>query len=80
MGIIISLIIGGIVGYAAGRIMHLKTSAIGYIALGIGGGLIGGVIASLLNLVAYGRLGQAALSLVGALLLILILRKLKWIQ
>jgi uncharacterized membrane protein YeaQ/YmgE (transglycosylase-associated protein family) len=78
--LIIALIIGGVVGWLAGQILKLRTSTIGYIALGMGGGLVGNIIARLINISAYGWIGSAAISLGGALLLILILRQLKWIR
>lgn len=80
ISIITAIIVGGIVGWLAGRIMKLRTSTIGYVALGIGGGLIGRGIAELLGIHAYTLLGSAALSLVGALVLILLLRRLRWVS
>ncbi len=80
MGIIVAIIVGGVVGWMAGQILKLRTSTLGYIGLGIGGGLVGALIAELLSIAAYGLLGRAALSLVGALVLILVLRQLKLIR
>jgi uncharacterized membrane protein YeaQ/YmgE (transglycosylase-associated protein family) len=75
--LVVAIVIGGIVGWLAGRIMKLQTNALGYIALGMGGALVGGVIARVLGLAAYSVLGSAALSLVGAVVLIVVLRKLE---
>lgn len=80
MSIIIAIIIGGVVGWLAGQLMKLKTSTIGYVALGIGGGLIGRGVAQLIGVYAVTPLGSAALSLLGAVALIALLRGLNLIR
>lgn len=78
MGWIISLIIGGIVGWLASIIM--KTNAqmglIANVVVGIVGSLLGNWIAGMLGLVAAGGLLRFGIALAGAVLLIFVLGKL----
>ena len=78
MGLIISLIIGGIVGWLASIIM--KTDAqmglIANVLVGVVGSWLGFMVAGLLGLSATGGIGRFIVALGGAVLLILILRKL----
>lgn len=78
MSWIISLIIGGIVGWIASIIM--KTNAqMGWIAnvlVGVIGSALGFWIAGLLGLTATGGIGRFIISIIGAVLLIVILRAL----
>ena len=77
MGFIVAIIIGGIIGWLASIIM--KTNAqmglIANIVVGIVGSLIGHWAAGALGIAAAGTLGEfSSLSLVGAVVLIAILR------
>lgn len=78
MGWIISLIIGGIVGWLASIIM--KTNAqmglIANILVGIVGSLLGSWLAGLLGITAEGSILRFLIALGGAVLLIFILGKL----
>ncbi|MES2879839.1 MAG: GlsB/YeaQ/YmgE family stress response membrane protein [Pseudomonadota bacterium] len=77
MSWIISLIIGGIVGWLASIVM--KTNAqMGWIAnvlVGVVGSLLGFWIAGLMGIAATGSIVRFAVSLAGAVLLIFILSK-----
>lgn len=78
MGLIGSLIIGGVAGWLAGRIM--KGEGYGVlmnILLGIVGGLIGGWVFSLLGLATTSIIGQLICATVGAVLLIFLVRALR---
>lgn len=79
MNLILTLIIGGIVGWLASKVM--KTDAqmgwISNVIVGIVGSVLGGWVFGLLGLGAYGLLGQLIVGVVGAALLIAILRGLK---
>ena len=78
MGLIWSLIIGGIAGWLAGTIM--KGEGYGVlinILLGIVGGLVGGWVFSLLGIAATNIIGQLICATFGAVLLILLVRKLR---
>ncbi|MDD2977789.1 GlsB/YeaQ/YmgE family stress response membrane protein [Aquabacterium sp.] len=78
MGWIISLIIGGIVGWLASMVM--KTDAqMGWIAnvlVGVVGSMLGFWIAGALGMAPAGGIMRFVISIVGAVLLIFILRKL----
>ena len=78
MGWIISLIIGGIVGWLASMVM--KTDAqMGWIAnvlVGVVGSMLGFWIAGALGIAPAGGIMRFVISIVGAVLLIFILRKL----
>lgn len=78
MGWIISLIIGGIVGWLASMVM--KTDAqMGWIAnvlVGVVGSTLGFWIAGALGMAPAGGIMRFVISIVGAVLLIFILRKL----
>lgn len=78
MNLIISLIIGGIVGWLASIIM--KTNAqMGWIAnvlVGVIGSALGFWVAGLLGLAATGGISRFLVAIAGAVLLILILRAL----
>jgi uncharacterized membrane protein YeaQ/YmgE (transglycosylase-associated protein family) len=78
MGLLISIIIGGIIGWLASLIM--KTDAqmgiIANILVGIVGSALGHFLAGAVGLAAYGMVGRLIVSVVGAVLLIAILRTL----
>jgi uncharacterized membrane protein YeaQ/YmgE (transglycosylase-associated protein family) len=78
MSLIISLIIGGIVGWLASIIM--KTNAqMGWIAnvlVGIVGSALGFWIAGMLGLAATGGIARGLVSIAGAVVLIIILQAL----
>lgn len=78
MGLIASLIVGGIIGWLASIVM--KTNAqmgmIANIVVGVVGSWLGGMIAGAMGLAAVGSLGSFVASLVGAIVLIWLLRAL----
>lgn len=78
MGLIISLIIGGIVGWLASIIM--KTNAqmglIANVAVGVVGSMLGYWIAGMLGFAAVGGIARFIVAIGGAVLLIFILQKL----
>lgn len=78
MGLIGSLIVGGIAGWLAGRLM--KGEGYGLflnIVLGLVGGLFGGWVFELLGLATTSVVGQLICATVGAVLLIVLVRALK---
>ncbi len=78
MGLIWSLIIGGVAGWLAGQIMKGEGYGLPInILLGIVGGLIGGWVFSLLGIAATNLIGQLICATVGAVLLILLVRQLR---
>lgn len=78
MGLIISLIIGGIIGWLASIIM--KTNAqmglIANVLVGVVGSALGFWIAGLFGIAATGGIARIIIAIAGAVLLIFILRKL----
>jgi uncharacterized membrane protein YeaQ/YmgE (transglycosylase-associated protein family) len=78
MGLIVTLIIGGVVGWLASLVM--KTSAqmgiIANIVVGIIGAVLGFWLAGALGIVAVGSVGAWIISIIGAVVLIAILKAL----
>ena len=79
MDFIVTLIVGGIIGWLASLVM--KTNAqmgwISNVIVGIVGSALGGWLFALLGLAAYGTIGRLIMGVAGAALLIVILRGLK---
>ncbi len=76
MGIILSIVTGGIAGWLASMIMKSKSSLLWNIIVGIVGGTLGGWVAGLLGIHTVG-LASFAVSVAGACLLIWLLRLIK---
>ena len=78
MGLIVTLIIGGIVGWLASIVM--KTDAqmgwIANVAVGVVGSMLGFWVAGMLGISATGGIGRFIVAFAGAVLLIFILVKL----
>jgi uncharacterized membrane protein YeaQ/YmgE (transglycosylase-associated protein family) len=74
MGIIISIILGGVIGWLAGLIAKSPMGIPGNIIVGIVGSSLGHYVAGAIGLAAYGPIARLAVSVAGALLLIGILR------
>lgn len=73
-----SIIIGGIAGWLAGKVMRGEGfGVIVDIILGIVGGWLGGWIFGLLGLHAGGKIGALVVAFIGAVLLIWIIRLVK---
>ena len=74
MGIIISIIVGGFIGWLAGMITKSHLGLLGNIIIGIMGSALGHYLAGVIGLAAYGPLARLAVGVGGAVLLIGILR------
>ena len=76
MGLIITIIIGGIIGWLAGLIMKVQSQMgiIANIIVGIVGSGLGHYLAGIIGLEAYGAIARIAVGVGGAVLLIVILR------
>lgn len=72
---IVALLIGGLSGWLAGKIMKSEGSLIRNIILGLVGGLVGGLLFGILGLGANGLLGSIIVSVAGACLLVWLGRK-----
>lgn len=78
MGLVLSLIIGGIAGALAGRIMRGAGYGLAVnIILGLAGGLVGGWGFSLLGLATTSVIGQLICATAGAVLVIFLVRALR---
>ena len=77
MGIIVSLIIGGVCGWLAGIIMKTGYSLLINILLGLVGGVVGGLVFGLLNLPITGIVGSIISGVVGSCLVIFLIRLIK---
>ena len=75
MHFILNLILGGLAGFLAGKIMESKGGMLRNIILGLIGGVVGGTVLGLFGMNASNWLGQGIVSVVGACLLIWIGRK-----
>jgi uncharacterized membrane protein YeaQ/YmgE (transglycosylase-associated protein family) len=77
MSWIISLIIGGIVGWLASIVM--KTNAqmgiLWNVVVGVLGGILGNWIAGLMGMAPEGGIGRFVVALIGAVILIFVLRQ-----
>ncbi|HEY6546528.1 MAG TPA: GlsB/YeaQ/YmgE family stress response membrane protein [Vicinamibacteria bacterium] len=76
MDLIINLIVGGIIGWLASLVMKTNNQmgVIANIIVGIIGSGLGAWVFSLVGLAAYGTLGRLLMGVVGAALLIALLR------
>ncbi len=77
MGFFTSIIVGGLAGWLAGKIMKSESGLLFNIILGIVGGFIGGLVLGLVGLSSHGILGEIASATAGASLLIYFGRTLK---
>lgn len=76
MGLIIAIIVGGVIGWLASLIMktNAQMGVLANIIVGMVGSALGHFVAGILGIAAYGSIGSFIISLVGAVLLIAILR------
>lgn len=77
MGIILSLIIGAVCGWLAGKIMKSEGGLLFNIILGILGGFVGGLLFGLIGISFNGIIGNIICGAAGSCLLIWIVRKIK---
>jgi uncharacterized membrane protein YeaQ/YmgE (transglycosylase-associated protein family) len=78
MGWIITLVVGGIVGWLASKVMKTdkQMGIIANVVVGIIGSGLGFWLAAMLGFAAYGVIAQWAVSITGAAVLIFLLQKL----
>ena len=78
MDILYAILLGAFIGWLAGLILKGKGyGAFGNVVIGILGSLLGHYLARLLGLSAQGTGGQLIISLGGAILVVVVLSKLK---
>ncbi len=73
-GWIMTIILGGLAGWIAEKVMKFDTGLIMNIVLGIAGAVVGNYVLSLLNIGLGGLLGQLIVAVAGACVLILAYR------
>jgi uncharacterized membrane protein YeaQ/YmgE (transglycosylase-associated protein family) len=76
-GIIMSIIIGGLAGWIAEKVMKFDTGLIMNIVLGIVGAVVGNFLLGLLGIGLGGFIGQLIVAVVGACILIFGYRTIK---
>jgi uncharacterized membrane protein YeaQ/YmgE (transglycosylase-associated protein family) len=78
MGWIVTLIVGGIIGWLASMLMKTdkQMGIIGNVIVGVIGSSLGFFVAGVLGFAAYGMIAQWAVAVAGAALLIFVLQKL----
>lgn len=76
-GIIMSIIIGGLAGWIAEKVMKFDTGLILNIVLGIVGAVVGNFLLGLLGVGLGGFVGQLIVAVVGACILIALYRAIK---
>ncbi len=74
--LIVTLVVGGIVGWIAGLIMKTRAQMgiLANIAVGVVGSAVGSWLFGALGLVAYGSSGRFVMAVVGAVVLIWLLK------
>ncbi len=76
MNLIVQLIVGGIIGWLASIVMktNAQMGVIANVVVGIVGAVIGGYLATVLNVGASGGLVSVVFSIIGASILIFLLK------
>lgn len=82
MNLIIALIVGGIVGWLASLVMKTNSQMgiIANVVVGVVGSALGRWLASVIGLAAYGPIASFLVSVLGAMALIFILKKLRFLR
>ena len=78
MWLLWTIVIGILAGWLAGQIVKGRGMGVGIdLLVGIVGSVLGGWIFGLLGLAAYGLIGRLTMAVVGAVILLLLIRALK---
>ena len=72
--ILVSIVVGAVCGWLASRIMKSNGSLLGYIILGILGGVVGNFVFGLLGLGASNMVGRLIVGVIGTCIVIAIYR------
>ena len=75
-GLIWTLVLGGVAGWLAGKVMNSEGSIIRNVLLGLVGGVVGSIVLGLIGIKGSGMIGGTLVSVVGACILIWLSRKL----
>jgi uncharacterized membrane protein YeaQ/YmgE (transglycosylase-associated protein family) len=74
VAILIDLVIAGIAGWIAGRIMKYSKSPLWTVCIGLIGGVVGSITLAIFGLYAAGVLGSLVVSVIGACIAIFVAR------
>ena len=77
ISLIINLLVGGIAGWLAGKIMNNQGSMLRNTILGIIGGTVGGLVLGLIGIHGSGFIGNIAVSVVGSCIVIWLVDKIR---
>ena len=77
MNILVSILIGGISGWLAGKLMDSRFTLVGNILIGVVGGFVGGILLGLVGIHGSGLIGNIIVGVVGACALIALGRAIK---
>ncbi len=77
MGLIISLALSALFGYAAGKFMNVAGPWYMYLLLGLCGGFVGSILFGLIGFSSNSIISEAIVSVVGACVVIILYRTLK---
>jgi len=75
LGFLWTLILGGVAGWIAGRLMNSDGGTLRNVLLGLGGGVVGSIVLGFLGIEGRGMIGGTLVSVVGACILIWIGKK-----
>ncbi len=75
IGVIIDLVIGGLCGWLAGKLMKSEGSILRNVILGLLGGVVGSVLLGIIGIQAGGLIGGIIVSVLGACLLVFLVNK-----
>ena len=67
---IITLVLGGVAGWIAGKLMNSEGSTLRNVLLGLGGGVVGDIVLGIVGIHGNGMIGGTIVSVVGACILI----------
>ncbi len=70
-----TLILGGVAGWIAGRLMNSEGGTLRNVLLGLGGGVVGSIVLGVLGIHGRGMIGGTLVSVIGACILIWIGKK-----
>ena len=75
INLLISIALGAVTGWLAGKIMKTQGSLLKNIIVGIIGGFLGGFLFGLIGISGSGIIGSTIISIIGACLLLFIVNK-----
>ena len=75
IGLIINLVLGGLAGWIAGKLMRSDGTVLRNVILGLAGGIVGSIVLGLVGIQGRGIIGGTIVSVVGACILIWLSRK-----